>query len=132
MARIRAKCHGVTESLFSAAKVTMQLKRCLKGKAELQYTKEKSNITRACLNTGIEDWCDELKFHLHLSPGVALEKLESLEYTIADIRRHKDLEDFVQADTYRTFPLCLTKNTRLNFNSRHWPHHLYATTGRDK
>ncbi|RKF71271.1 hypothetical protein GcC1_103017 [Golovinomyces cichoracearum] len=94
-ARIRAKCHGVTEGSFAAAKVAMYLDQYLKGRAELWYTNEISNTTRAGLKASIENWCDELEFRM--SQGVTLEKLERLKYTIADVRKRQDPEEFVQS-----------------------------------
>ncbi|RKF62284.1 hypothetical protein OnM2_034088, partial [Erysiphe neolycopersici] len=73
-----------------------QLDQCLKGKAELWYTNEISNTTRAGLKASIENWCTELETRFRMSPGVALEKLEKLKYTISDVRRRKDPEEFVQ------------------------------------
>ncbi|RKF71225.1 hypothetical protein GcC1_104010, partial [Golovinomyces cichoracearum] len=96
-ARICAKCHGITEGSFAAAKVAMYLDQCLKGKAELWYTNEISNTTRVGLRASIENWYDELEFRFRMSPRVALEKLERLKYTIADVRKRQDPEKFVQS-----------------------------------
>ncbi|RKF71272.1 hypothetical protein GcC1_103017b [Golovinomyces cichoracearum] len=73
----------------------MYLDQYLKGRAELWYTNEISNTTRAGLKASIENWCDELEFRM--SQGVTLEKLERLKYTIADVRKRQDPEEFVQS-----------------------------------
>ncbi|RKF54766.1 hypothetical protein OnM2_095032 [Erysiphe neolycopersici] len=82
---------------FASNKVAMQLDHCLKGKAELWYTLKISSTTRAGLKASIENWCEELECRFRMSPGVALEKLERLKYTIGDVRRRKDPEEYLQA-----------------------------------
>ncbi|RKF62352.1 hypothetical protein OnM2_034065 [Erysiphe neolycopersici] len=94
--RVKAKSVGVTEGPFASTIVATQLDQCLKGKAELWYTYEISNTTRARLKASIENWCTELETRFRMSPGVALEKLEKPKYTISDVRRRQDPEEFVQ------------------------------------
>ncbi|RKF53462.1 hypothetical protein OnM2_105004c [Erysiphe neolycopersici] len=78
--RVKAKALGVTE-----------------GKAELWYTSEISRTTRAGLKASIENWCEELETRFQMSPGIALERLERLKYTIVDVKQRKDPEEFMRS-----------------------------------
>jgi hypothetical protein len=95
-ARIRVKTQQVTSGPWTSANLAAKLDQCLKGKAELWYTNEISATTRAGLKTGIDLWCTELEVRFRDAPGAALEKLESLRYTVRDARARRDPEDFVQ------------------------------------
>ncbi|RAL59542.1 hypothetical protein DID88_006536 [Monilinia fructigena] len=83
---MKAKAAGVTNGPFATTVFALQLDQCLNGKAEVWYTNEISNNTRAGLKASIENWCMELEIRFRISPGLALEKLERLKYTIGDVR----------------------------------------------
>lgn len=89
-----------------------QLDQCLKGKAELWYTNEISNTTRAGLKASIENWCNELETRFRMSPGLALEKLEKLKYTISDVRHRRDPRILYRGLSFLAkAPALLTLNT---------------------
>ena len=89
--RLRVKKGGI-----DAVEIAQNLDQCLLGKADRWYTSELSDLGRAGLKTNLELWCKELEKRFREAPGVALSKLESLRYTIADVRARRDPEDYIQ------------------------------------
>lgn len=47
------------------------------------------------MQTDIKLWYTELENRFRESPSVAFSRLESLRYTISDVRARKDPEDYV-------------------------------------
>lgn len=68
----------------------------LKGKAELWHTNGISNTTWDGLKASIENWGIKLETCFQISPEIALEKLQKLKFTIDDVRKFKNLEEFVE------------------------------------
>ncbi|KAI6245286.1 hypothetical protein HI914_06500 [Erysiphe necator] len=95
-ARIRAKVSRSENSPWSSTNLAQKLDQCLKGKAELWYTNEISDTTRAGLQAGHELWCSELEARFRMPAGEALRELHALKYGIEDVRARKDPETFVQ------------------------------------
>ncbi|KAL8716211.1 MAG: hypothetical protein Q9220_000116 [cf. Caloplaca sp. 1 TL-2023] len=89
--RLRVKAAG-----DEATTVAKNLDQCLLDKAEGWFTEEISATTRAGLQTNVEPWCSELEARFREPPNVALARLESLRFTVADVRARRDPEEYVQ------------------------------------
>ena len=75
------------------------LDTCLLGKAERWYTEELNELSRTGLRNdpnGVQSWCDALETRFRESPGVSLARLETIKYTIRDVRARKDPEEYIQ------------------------------------
>ena len=92
--RVRVKTSSANAN--DATSVARNLDQCLLGKAERWYTEEISDTTRDGMQNNINNWCTELENRFRQAPGMALAKLESLRYTISDVRARKDPEEYVQ------------------------------------
>ncbi|KAI0996230.1 hypothetical protein K3495_g11949, partial [Podosphaera aphanis] len=95
-ARVKAKVTQVESGPWSSTSIAQKLDQCLKGKAELWYTTEISETTRAGLRCGHHLWCEELEARFRMAPGEALRKLHALRYRVEEVRARKDPEAFVQ------------------------------------
>lgn len=72
------------------------LESCLLGKADHWYTEELGHLSRLGLRNSVEEWCKALEARFRDSPSRALAMLESLRYTVNDVRRRKDPVDYIQ------------------------------------
>ncbi|KKY13621.1 putative reverse [Phaeomoniella chlamydospora] len=76
-----------------------QLDECLAGKAEVWYVKTLSPVARAGLQSRINLWYSLLEEKFREVPSVAYAKLESLRFTVQDIKDGKDPEEYIQLVT---------------------------------
>ena len=92
--RIRVK-----STTMGAATLRENLESCLLGMADRWYTEELSHLTRVGLqnnNKDVKEWCKALETRFRDPPSRALAMLESLRYTINDVRRRKDPINYIQ------------------------------------
>lgn len=80
----------IVHNSWSGEYIAKNLDRCLVGKAELWYTHELSTSQRIGLTAGIAPWCIALEKRFRQPHGEVLDKLETSQYTVADVRDHKD------------------------------------------
>ena len=86
-------------STESAATIRSNLDTCLLGKAERWYTEGLNELSRSGLRNDPNDvtaWCEALETRFRESPGVSLARLETIRYTVRDVRARKDPEGCIQ------------------------------------
>ncbi|KAI4221405.1 MAG: hypothetical protein L6R40_008635, partial [Gallowayella cf. fulva] len=82
---------------MDAALLRENLDSCLLGAADAWYTGELGQATRASFRTGdgVDNWCNHLEERFRDSPSRSLALLESIRYTVRDVRARKDPADYV-------------------------------------
>ncbi|OAP54182.1 hypothetical protein AYL99_11717 [Fonsecaea erecta] len=76
----------------NAAAIRQTLELCLRGEAESWWNEELDNISRISIvqsQNGVDEWCKALENRFKDSPLDALNKLNSLKYTMTDAQKRR-------------------------------------------
>lgn len=92
--RIKVKAESVNPAVLAK-----NLDACLLGKANNWFNQELSEVTRIGLrndSTGVTQWCKLMEERFRPSTGESISGLLAASYTIADARRRRDVNEYIQ------------------------------------
>lgn len=75
---------------MDATLLRQNIESCLLGAADDWYTNQLNHLSRVGLRSdanGVKEWCDALESRFRDSPGKSLTLLESIRYTVQDVRK---------------------------------------------
>ena len=88
----------VKRPTMDATLLRQNIESCLLGAADDWYTNQLNHLSRVGLRSdanGVKECCDALESRFRDSPGKSLTLLESIRYTVQDVRDKRDPADYV-------------------------------------
>lgn len=97
---------------MDATLLRQNIESCLLGAADDGYTNQLNHLSRVGLRSeanGVKEWCDALESRFRDSPGKSLTLLESIRYTVQDVRKAPDGLAVVYTNSLNWFSNCLNR-----------------------